>query len=190
MLGEIEGEAARFPPTARALPRRKIVSAITTRPEQNEAELSVAASFDGKTHTNGRSTRAASEKSQAAIFNFRKNPVGYPSGTRAHHRAHFNHPNSHHVMGRPRLSISFLARARDFTGHEVRDPSIAATFAAPRGGRIRRAAADLQRRARMGRLFAAGVSETGAASWLLCHPPALARNLAKVPDHQRSDCRR
>jgi hypothetical protein len=124
-LSEIEITAA--PADASAPPMAvKIASAIATH-EQNKTSLSIASSFDGDSGTGWAVDGGGIGKSQAAIFHFAK-PVEFPGGAILTVTLRFEHSNRQHAMGRPRLSVTSIADARDFKGTEGPDPAIAQTL--------------------------------------------------------------
>ena len=74
--------------------------------EQDQGNLSAKASFDGDAGSSGWAVdRGGIGKDQAAVFIFPK-PVGFDDGTEFSFTLRFDHPNTKHAMGRPRLAIT------------------------------------------------------------------------------------
>ncbi|MDB5293029.1 MAG: hypothetical protein JWL69_4270 [Phycisphaerales bacterium] len=104
----------------------KITSAIATH-EQNNGDLSVASSFDGKAETGWAVDLGGIGKDQAAIFRFDK-PIGSTGGTILNVTLRFEHPSAQHLIGRPRLSITSVADASDLKSPPGPDPAVVEAF--------------------------------------------------------------
>ncbi|MFP6762342.1 MAG: DUF1553 domain-containing protein, partial [Planctomycetaceae bacterium] len=73
--------------------------------QQNTGSLSVAASIDNDPISGWAVDKGGIGSDQAAVFDFDA-PVGFDDGTRLTVTLTFNHPNTQHVMGRIRLSVT------------------------------------------------------------------------------------
>ena len=83
----------------------KLTGARVTH-EQDNGQLSAKASFDGDTNKTGWAVdRGGIGKNQAAIFVFDET-VGFEGGTEFSVTLRFDHPNTRHALGRPRLSVT------------------------------------------------------------------------------------
>ena len=83
----------------------KLVAARVTH-EQDQSQLAAKASFDADAQKTGWAVdRGGIGKDQAAVFIF-DNPVGFDDGTEVIFTLRFDHPNTKHAIGRPRLSVT------------------------------------------------------------------------------------
>ncbi len=83
----------------------KVIAARATH-QQNQSNLSVNSSFDGDAAATGWAVDSGGiGKDQAAVFIFDE-PVGFEAGTEFTVTLRFDHPNTKHAIGRPRLGIT------------------------------------------------------------------------------------
>lgn len=102
-LGKVTVAVAPADGSAKAIPV-KLIGARATH-QQDAGQLSVKASIDRDGISGWAVDRGGIGKDQAAVFDFDK-PVGFAGGSVLTITLHFEHPNTKHAMGRPRLSIT------------------------------------------------------------------------------------
>jgi mono/diheme cytochrome c family protein len=103
VLGALEITAAHADGSGQ--PVELTVTRATATHQQDAGELSVAATLDEDPKTGWAVDNGGIGKDQAAVFEFDE-PAGFPGGTVLTFRMRFEHPNTKHAIGRPRLSIS------------------------------------------------------------------------------------
>jgi len=102
----------------------KLIAARATH-QQNTSSLSVAASIDDDKVSGWAVDSGGIGKDQAAVFDFEK-PVGRAGGSILTVTLRFEHPNTKHAMGRPRLSITTRPKPKPEVGYPGPPADIAA----------------------------------------------------------------
>ena len=116
VLGAIEVTAA--PANGSGQPFELSVLKSRATHQQNERDLSVAATFDEDPKSGWAVDNGGIGKDQAAAFELDKPLEGFPGGTVLTFRLRFEHPNKQHAIGRPRLSVATVPPPLDPRGLE------------------------------------------------------------------------